>query len=201
MIRCVISDLGKVILSFDNFIFFRKLAQYCPFSAQDIAERIHRHRSLIRAFDTGKIGPDIFYKEAVEKLEADIGQDSFFRLYNDVFSLNRPVLDLLSRLKGRHKLILLSNTDVERFGFIKKKFPDIFLFDAYVLSFEVGYMKPHPEIYKAALEIARLPAGDCVFVDDLKDNIEGAKKIGMNALLYGPQTDLEAELRKMNVAI
>ena len=146
MIKCVISDLGKVILFFDNFIFFRKMAEYCPYSAQNIADRIHRHKDIIRFFDTGKIGPEEFYKQVTLKLEAKIRQDTFFRIYNDVFFANPPVLDLLKRLKIKNKLILLSNTDVERFGFIKKKFPEIFLFDDYVLSYEVGYMKPHPEI-------------------------------------------------------
>jgi epoxide hydrolase-like predicted phosphatase len=201
MISCVISDLGKVILFFDNHIFFRKLADYCPYSARDIAERVHLHRDMIRSFDTGKIEPADFYGEVVQKLEAEVGQDTFFRIYTDVFSLNPPVLDLLRRLKTGYKLILLSNTDVERFGFIKKKFPEIFLFDDYVLSYKVGYMKPHPQIYKEALGTAQVRAEECVFLDDLPENIEGAREVGMNVILYEPHTDLEAELKEMNVAI
>ena len=201
MIRCIISDLGKVILFFDNHIFFRKLAEFCSHSAQDIAGRVHLHRDVIRAFDTGKIGPSEFYREVTERLDADIEQESFFRIYNDVFSLNPPVLDLLRRLKTGYKLILLSNTDVERFGFIKKKFPEIFLFDEYILSYEVGYMKPHPRIYEEALAAAEVRAQDCVFLDDLAVNIEGARGVGMNAILYEPQTDLAAQLKKMGVAI
>jgi putative hydrolase of the HAD superfamily len=201
MINCVISDLGKVILFFDNFIFFRKMAEYCPYSYRDIAERVHRHKDMIRSFDTGKIGPEDFYREVIHTLEAKIGQDTFFHIYNDVFSPNPPVLDLLRRLKTNNKLILLSNTDVERFGFVRKKFPEIFLFDDYILSYEVGYMKPHPEIYIEALKKARVRAEECVFLDDLLENIERAKRLGMNAILYGPQIDLEVRLKQMNVTI
>jgi HAD superfamily hydrolase (TIGR01509 family) len=201
MIRCVISDLGKVILFFDNQIFFRKMAEYCPYSAQDIAERVHWHRDLIRSFDTGKIEPAGFYREVIQRLGAKVGQDTFFRVYCDVFSPNPPVLDILRKLKTRYKLVLLSNTDVIRFGFIKKKFPEIFIFDDYVLSYEVGYMKPHPEIYQEALKKARVRAEECVFLDDLPENVTGARRVGMDAILYGPQTDLEARLRKMNVTI
>ncbi|UCE39751.1 MAG: HAD family phosphatase [Candidatus Aminicenantes bacterium] len=201
MIQCVISDLGKVILFFDNFIFFRKMADYCPFSADDIAERVHRHKELILSFDTGKIEATDFYREVMLKLEAKIGQETFFHIYNDVFSVNPPVLDLLRRLKTNNRLILLSNTDVERFGFIKKEFPEIFLFDGYVLSYEVGYMKPHREIYREALKKARVSAEECVFLDDLTENIEEARRIGMNAILYGPQTDLEVRLKQLNVTL
>ena len=201
MIKCVISDLGKVILFFDNSLFFRKMAEFSPYSAQDITERVHRHMDLIRLFDTGKIEPEEFYEQVTLKLEAKIPQDTFFRIYNDVFSANPPVLNLLKRLKTNCKLILLSNTDVQRFGFIKKNFPEILLFDDYVLSYEVGYMKPHPEIYTIALKKARVRAEECVFLDDLPENIEGAQRLGMNAILYGPQPDLECRLKQMNVSI
>jgi putative hydrolase of the HAD superfamily len=197
----VISDLGKVILFFDNHIFFRKMAEYCSYSAQDITERVHLHWDLIRSFDTGKIEPEVFYMEVVQRLDAKVEQDTFFRIYNDVFSPNPPVLDILRKLRTRYKLVLLSNTDVMRFGFIKKKFPEILIFDDYILSYEVGYMKPHPEIYQEALKKARVRAEECVFLDDLPENIEGARGEGMETILYGPQTDLEAILRKMNVTI
>jgi putative hydrolase of the HAD superfamily len=197
----VISDLGKVILLFDNSVFFQKLARYCPYSAHDIAERIHWRKDMIRSFDTGEIGPADFFRAVSHILEAKIEQDTFFRFYNDVFSVNPTVLGFLKRLKIHNKMILLSNTDVERFGFIKKKFPEIFLFDDYVLSFEVGYRKPQPEIYMEAIKKARVRAEECVLLDDLLENVEGAQKLGMNAILYGLQTDLETEMKQLKVAI
>lgn len=195
MVRSVISDLGKVILFFDNSIFFRKLAEFCPITAMDIAERVHKNRDLIRSFDTGKISPDGFYRKVIKRLDARVDQNTFFTLYCDIFSLNTPVLDVLAGLRGRYRLILLSNTDIKRFGFIRDSFPEIFIFAEYVLSFEVGYLKPHPQIYKEALKKAEARAEECVFIDDIEENIEGAKKVGLETLLYKPQTDLKAELR------
>jgi HAD superfamily hydrolase (TIGR01509 family) len=199
MINCVISDLGKVILFFDNDIFFRKMAGFCPFSADEIALRIRRHKDIIRSFDTGKTEPEDFYREVVLMLDAKIGQETFFRFYNDVFTANAPVLDLLKKLKPSNTMILLSNTDVKRFGFVKKKFPAVFLFDHYVLSYEVGFMKPNPKIYKEALKKAGVPAEECVFLDDMPENIQEAQRLGMSAVLYVPQTDLEGRLKKLNM--
>jgi HAD superfamily hydrolase (TIGR01509 family) len=201
MIRSVISDLGKVILFFDNHIFFRKIAEFCPFSALDIAERVHKHRDLIRSFDTGKISPEDFYREVIQRLDADVDQKTFFTIYCDIFSLNSPVLDILAGLKDRYRLILLSNTDIERFGFVKRAFPEIFIFDGYVLSFEVGYLKPHPQIYTEALKKAKARAEECVFIDDIEENIQGAKRIGLDTILYGPKTDLRVELRIKGLSV
>jgi FMN phosphatase YigB (HAD superfamily) len=95
---------------------------------------------------------------------------------------------------------LLSNTDTMRFGFIKRKFPEILIFDEYVLSFEVGFMKPHPQIYKEALERAGFRAKECVFIDDREENIEGAAKLGINGIHMGPQTDLEVILKEKGLS-
>ncbi len=200
MFKCVISDLGKVILPFDNHIFFRKMAQYCPYSAEDIAEKVHWHRDLIKFFDSGKIEPQDFYHEVIQRLGAKIDQKTFFHIYSDIFSLELSVLNVLKKLKARYRMVLLSNTDVERFGFVKRRFPEILIFDDYVLSYEVGCLKPHPEIYKTALTKAHAAPGESVFIDDIKENTDGAAKIGIHTILFEPQTDLEIELRKMGIA-
>ena len=120
MIRSVISDVGKVIIFFDNRIFFRKMAEFCSYSAEEIAEMVHLHFDLIRSFDSGSVSPEEFYNRVIKILNADIELEDFFPIYNDIFSLNLPVLNTLKRLKPKYRLLLFSNTDVIRFGFIKK---------------------------------------------------------------------------------
>ena len=200
MIRCVISDLGKVIIFFDNNIFFEKIADYSPHSKEEIRELALAHFELVEFFDKGEITPQDFHARAIHKLEAHIDYDTFFSIYNDVFSLNPPVLQIMKRLKRKYRLVLLSNTDTMRFGFVKKKFPEILIFDEYVLSFEVGFMKPHPQIYKEALKKAGFPAKECVFIDDREENIKAAAKLGINGIQMGPQTDLAAILKETGLS-
>jgi epoxide hydrolase-like predicted phosphatase len=58
------------------------------------------------------------------------------------------------------------------------------LFDTVVISAEVGLHKPQPEIYRLAAErLVELPER-CVFVDDLRENCEGAEAVGMTAILH-----------------
>jgi putative hydrolase of the HAD superfamily len=58
------------------------------------------------------------------------------------------------------------------------------LFDVVVISAEVGLHKPQPEIYLLAAERLGVPAEDCVFVDDLRENCAGAEAVGMTAVLH-----------------
>lgn len=58
------------------------------------------------------------------------------------------------------------------------------LFDATVISGDVGLHKPQPEIYRLAAEWLGLPPERCVFVDDLRENVSGAEVVGMRAILH-----------------
>ena len=70
MVKAVISDLGNVIIFFDNQIFYKKMTQYCPFTHEDIEKLAFAEVSLIEAFDRGEIKPVEFYTEVVRKLKA-----------------------------------------------------------------------------------------------------------------------------------
>ena len=68
------------------------------------------------------------------------------------------------------------------------------LFDTVVISAEVGLHKPQPEIYLLAAERVGAPPEDCVFVDDLRENCQGAEAVGMTALLH---RDPEATIARL----
>jgi putative hydrolase of the HAD superfamily len=58
------------------------------------------------------------------------------------------------------------------------------LFDAVVISGDVGMHKPEPEIFELGASRIGVAAADCVFVDDLRENCEGAEAVGMTAVLH-----------------
>jgi putative hydrolase of the HAD superfamily len=65
------------------------------------------------------------------------------------------------------------------------------LFDAIVISGEVGLHKPQPEIFRLGAERIGLAPAQCVFVDDLRENCSGAEAVGMAAILHrGPDRTL-----------
>ncbi len=200
MIRSIISDLGKVLVLFDNAIFYRKISEYTPHSLSDIAARVNVHSSIAQAFETGRMSPRRFYAAACQALDAHLGYAEFFAIYNDVFTLNPPIIKILDRLKSCYRLVLLSNTDRERFKFIRQRFPEVFLFDAYVLSYEVGSCKPERRIYEVALEKAQATPQECVFIDDLPENISAAQALGIRTVHFLEQTDLEKELRDLGIS-
>lgn len=199
MISTIISDLGKVVLWFDNTIFYRKMTAFSSKPVDEMRAIVHGSFEFIELFDEGALTPREFYERAVALLGAHVSYDEFVAAYVDVFSRNQPAIDLLKRLKGRCRLILLSNTDPLRFGFVRERFPDIFFFDDYALSYEVKALKPGPRIYQEALSRAAALPSSCVFIDDMEENIAGAAALGIQTIHYKADTDLERELRGLGI--
>jgi len=197
MIRTVISDLGKVVLWFDNNIFLHKLADEAGRPFDEVKTVVHGDLELLRRFDAGAITPAGFHARVMEIVGADMSYADFYAIYDDIFTPNLAAIDVLARVKGAgHRLLLLSNTDPERFGFVRRTFPAIDLFDGFVLSYELKLLKPDPAIYLAAARIAGCKPNDCVFIDDMEENVAAAAATRLAGIHYRPETDLAAELRK-----
>jgi len=200
MIRTVVSDLGRVVLWFDHNIFLRKLAERAGKRFEDVKAAIHGDLELLRRFDAGAVTPRGFYERVTKTVGADLPYAAFFDMYNDIFSLNMAAVDVLARVKAAgYKTLLLSNTDPERFGFVRRRFPEVQLFDGYVLSYELKLLKPDPAIYLAAARLGRSEPAECVFIDDMEENVKGAVDAGLAGIHYLPETDLAAELKKLGL--
>jgi HAD superfamily hydrolase (TIGR01509 family) len=201
MIRVVIFDMGKVLVWFDNAIFFRKLAVLADLPEDRVREAAHVKLELVQSFDRGVVTPAEFKDRVCSALGLSLSYSRFYEIFNDVYTPNRPALDIARRLKAAgYVLVLLSNCDPERAAFIQKTFPETLVFDIRIVSYEVKLLKPEPAIYFLALQRAGAKAEECVFIDDMAVNVEAARALGIASLHYEyDKTDLEAELRRLGL--
>jgi putative hydrolase of the HAD superfamily len=71
------------------------------------------------------------------------------------------------------------------------------MFDTVVISGEVGMRKPEPAIFELVLHRIGLPAGECVFIDDMAHNIVAAKKAGLAGIVHRTFDETAAELKAL----
>src|SRR5207247_1858137 len=129
----------------------------------------------------------------------DIPHDEFARAWADIFWLNQPVADLIQTLRGRgYTLVLGSNTNDLHANHFLPKFADTFAhFDRLILSYEIGHIKPSAEFYLACAAAASAAPAECVFIDDMQENVEGARAAGLAALRFRDVPTLLADLRAL----
>lgn len=122
----------------------------------------------------GGHGPAVI--EVARELYAQWAEDRHFDLYDDV----RGTLEALADRRVRVGLISNSHRHLESF---QANFGLGGLIEVAVSSSELGYMKPHPAIFRAALDRMRVPAEESVMVgDSLIHDVEGARRVGMHGV-------------------
>jgi len=105
--------------------------------------------------------------------------------------------ELLDELKGKGiGLYGLSNWSSETFAKVPR-LPVIDMLDGYVLSGDVHLLKPDPAIYMLLMDKYSLKADECVFVDDRRINVMGAKAIGMNGIVFKDAPTLKKQLGRL----
>jgi putative hydrolase of the HAD superfamily len=199
MIKAIIFDLGRVIVPFDFGRGYARLAELGNIPAGEVPKRIGE-TDLVQRFECGKIAPGDFVKDLADHLSIDVGHDRFCDIWNSIFLPETLISeDLLTALKKHHRLVLLSNTNQIHFEGILTNYPLLRHFDEFVVSYQVGFMKPALEIYRAAVSAARCRPEECFFTDDIAEYVEAAKREGLDAVQFRSQNQIEEELRRRGV--
>lgn len=182
----IICDLGNVLINFDHRIAVKKILCCTPKKEEDVYD-LFFDSGLTELYEKGEIDTAEFFYRVKETLELEMGQDDFFAIWNDIFfetPLNIKMCDFLKGVKSKYTLVMVSNLNVTHFEFLKPRMSIFNEFDKLVLSYEVGYRKPAPEIYKAALDFARVGPEKAFYIDDRRDLIEGAEKLGIKGVVF-----------------
>lgn len=200
MIKTIISDLGNVVLNFNHMIACNNLARFTSFKPSEIYDYVCKSE-LDYLFDTGKITSEKFFEETLKHLKLKLDFENFKEIFADIFTVNTTMADILSRLKGKYKLILLSNTNKIHFDYVKSKFDVLNIFDKFVLSYKLGVRKPDPEIYKYTIKESNSEASECVYIDDIEEFVNSALNLGIIGIHYKSDNYLKNRLNQLNLSI
>jgi glucose-1-phosphatase len=201
----LIFDFGNVVAFFDYLKACERLGPKLGLTAEAFRRRIVERgfAPLLGRFESGKIGPEEFAAEVMVLSGLSLPYHEFVDAWQDIFWLNEPVARLIERLKSAgYTLLLGSNTNILHSAHYRRQFASTLdLFDQLVLSHEVGHMKPSSEFYHACVRAAGLPAASCIFVDDLAENVDGARKAGLIGVHYIDTPALITDLTDLGVKI
>ncbi len=120
--------------------------------------------------------------------------DAFQGVLIEAIGVNPKMYDLVEELKEKKITVgLLSNID-DRLAKMVRDFGLYRPFEPCLLSCEIGFEKPDSRAYLHLLEKLNLPAKDVVFIDDKPENVEAAKKVGFDAILFQSEEQIRKEL-------
>lgn len=184
-IDAIIFDLGRVLVAIDNRLLTEGLFKGLdPADAQDVARQTMADPAMV-AFNSGRIGPEEFYAKMRRTYRLSIPFEEFCNLWCGIFYPMDGMEELVRSLDGKMKLGLLSDTDPLHWNFVRGAYPWIDrLFKKPTLSYKLGVMKPAPAIYLQAARNVGAEPQNCLYIDDLEDNVLGARAVGMTAVRF-----------------
>jgi putative hydrolase of the HAD superfamily len=194
-IKHLVFDMGGVLVRIHwHQEVSRMLQQDVPF------EKIHAlwgNAYSTHAFETGKLDfegfTDAFLKEFKPDLTRDAFQDRFRNILDDDFP---GTTDLLSSLRERYTLSLLSNTNPCHWEMLKARNTFLPLIEHHFISMALGIMKPEAAIYNVVQTTLNAHPDEILFFDDGLKNVAAARDLGWHAeQVFGPDDIREQLIR------
>ncbi len=196
MKRGLLVDFGGVLTTnvFESFRAFCLDEGLDPDAFLDLFRSDPAARADLRKVETGQIEEEDFARRIGERLGVERTDGLIDRLFARITPDGEMVAAVKRARSAGVKTGLLSNS-MGSGRYDRESFPD--LFDGVVISGEVGFHKPQPEIFRLGAERIGLSPEECVFVDDLRENCEGAEAVGMTAVLHRGASSTLPELESL----
>jgi HAD superfamily hydrolase (TIGR01509 family) len=108
---------------------------------------------------------------------------------------------LVECLKDQCQICLLSNTSHTHYTYLQERVDVLKHFEDTVLSYQVGMVKPQPEIYMEVLRRCNVAAQDSLFIDDLLPNVEAARALNIRGHHFNGYETLRKELQELGFVV
>ncbi len=203
-----------LIFDFGNVVAFFDYARACEVLGRPLGQsgpellataRAGGLAEVVKAYEAGQIPAEEFGRRFGALIGREVPHPEFAAAWSDIFWANEPVATLVHWLADRgHTLVLGSNTNPLHAAQFRRQFAGTLgRFHGLVLSYEVGHNKPAPEFYAACVAAAGREPADCIFIDDLPENVEAARAAGLQGLVYraDEHARLLAELAALGIAV
>ena len=194
MIKAIIFDFGRVISAQKPPSLFRSYEMdlglpsdsinSIMFDSQIWQETLHGRKTLEEFWQA--IGPELGLNSSEEI-------DAFRNRYWADENINTDVLKLIQKLHGHYRLAVLSNAPPGLSQWLAD-WNVLNFFDVVFCSGDEGIAKPDPKAFELTLERLGFKPDEAVFIDDTREHVEAARKLGLQGILFTTAEELENKL-------
>ncbi|MBW7571439.1 HAD family hydrolase [Caproiciproducens faecalis] len=198
MIKNMVFDMGNVLLAYTPDDYMKTITQDEE-AAAAVLKELFRSAEW-EQLDAGSITEEDAVAQVCARIPqySDVVQRAMDNWHSDLTPMT-GMPEIVARLKEKgYRIYLLSNTSLRFYQYQDKV--DMFRsFDGFIVSAKEKLVKPDVAIFDCLCERYGLQSGECLFVDDLQQNIDGAQKAGFHAHLFRGAKELSRYLEENHV--
>jgi FMN phosphatase YigB (HAD superfamily) len=197
-VECLLLDVGKVLIDLNyQDLAHRMLALTGLGPAQ--LQKMLREDGLVERFETGKMQGAQFYEEICRRTGTRISWPEFLAIWNSILGPPLVPEELIAALARKVRLWIISNTNELHFDFMTRHYAFPRHCEGFVLSHEVGVLKPDARIFTHAVAKMQVDPSRVLFADDQEVNVKAAQDLGICAFQCRDSGQFSAELKLRGV--
>jgi epoxide hydrolase-like predicted phosphatase len=197
MIRAILFDLGGVLFTNGTKKFIQDISSKYNLDPEAVKEIMDG--DIGSQYREAKITRDQFWKIVLDKLNLTEDINTLEKQWISGYDLIKGTRDIILELAKKYKVYYLSDNVRERVEKINDRYNFLEWFEDGVFSHEVGVRKPNPEIYRFALNKAKVKPTETVFIDDKQSALDPAKEMGIVTILFESPEQLQQRLIELKV--
>jgi putative hydrolase of the HAD superfamily len=190
----VMFDLGRVLMHIDFDAFPNALGLKTEEERKPYKLPIGK---LWKVHETGKMTTDEFLDTLFVIFDGRFAKEKILEAWDRIIvEDNASIVPFVRRVQKRYRTAILSNTSpshwkkVMAISSLARSIPAAFT------SFDIGAMKPDPAAYNHVIKALNVAPQEILFIDDLKENIDGAVACGLKGIVYTDPASLERDAGK-----
>lgn len=187
----VLFDLGNVLVDIRPGAFTRHLGIDPATAYRKYQKRI---LDIVKKYEGGEGTTDQYLDEMSAlfngRYEASMLREAMLKVIGDPVA---GMEELVGTVAAKYEVGLVSNTNELHFEYCRKNLPTLRHFSRFYLSYKMFSLKPSDSYYQDVLADIRVPPDSVVFVDDLEENVLGAKNRGMNGIRFSSPEQLKRD--------
>ena len=193
----ILFDLGNVLVSIHPEAFLKSLGIATP-------ENYGRYQApvieIVKRYERGEDSTEGYLNRLQDLFDGRFDHNNLTRAMLCV--IGQPV-DGMERLVGRvaasRRVAMLSNTNPLHYEFSLKRVPALQLIPLHFLSYKLKSLKPESVIFEKMLNQLGVEASRVLFIDDLEENINAARAVGIQGMVFRSLPQLESELSELKI--
>ena len=196
-INVVLFDMGRVLVKIDFDAFPNALG----LGTQELRQPYQQAAMKLEVlYECGKISTAEFLDSLYELFQSKFTKDRLIDAYNAIIvEENTAILPLVKEIREQYRIAVLSNTSEEHWKKSLECAPMLHMFPQKFTSFEIGAMKPASIVYDTVIRHLAVEPSSVLFIDDVKENIDGAKACGMQGIVFSSVEQLRTDLRTRGI--
>jgi len=207
MIRNILFDFGNVLLDIDLGAFEREMQRLLGGNFVAVKEKLLQER-VFELYETGGLSTVEFVEKIQMASVRPLLPEQIQAAWNAILcQMPAHRLEMLLRLRQRYKVFLLSNINelheqwIAEYMLREHQLADYESthFDGVYFSHLIRLRKPGREAFEYVLADAEILPEETVFFDDLPENVEAAKRLGIQGIWHDPGTEIEERLKALGI--